>query len=110
MQRKGYEKNVVVLTQPDGFVKEPVRDMRIIGAFLRKYPAMVKAMARRHIMYNKELELVKKCSSDGSAFVIQPPEALHINHTEHDPKELQRVYDIGRRTMESRLEELKTFI
>ena len=110
MQKKGYEKNVVVLTQPEGFVKKPARDMRVIAALLRKYPAMVKAMARRHIMYNKELELVKKCSLEGSAFVIQPPESLHINHTEHDPNELQRVYDIGRSTMEAQLKELRSFI
>lgn len=110
MQKKGYEKNVVVLTQPEDFVKEPARDMRLIAALLRKYPAMVKAMARRHIMYNKELELVKKCSLEGSAFVIQPPGSLHINHTEHDPNELQRIYDIGRSTMEAQLKELRSFI
>lgn len=110
MQKKGYEKNVVVLTQPPGFVKEPVGNMRIIGALLHKYPALVKAMARRHIMYNKELDHVKKCASEGSVFIIQPAYPLHINHTEHDPEELQRVYDIGRRTMEEELESLRAFI
>lgn len=110
MQRKGYEKNVVILTQPGDYKKEPAGDMRIIGALLRKYPALVRAMARRHIMYNKEVAYVKRCSADGNAFVIQPPESLHINHTEHDPDELQRVYDIGRRTMEEKLDELKEFM
>ena len=109
MQRKGYEKNVVVLTQPPEYRKEPARDMRVIGAFLRKYPEIVKAMARRHIMYNKELAYVKRCEADGNVFVIQPPEPLHINHTEHDPEEMQRVYDIGRRVMEEKLAALKDF-
>ncbi|MBQ9359641.1 MAG: patatin family protein [Lachnospiraceae bacterium] len=110
MQKKGYEKNVVVLTQPPEYRKDPAGDMRVIGFLLRRYPAMVRAMARRHIMYNKELDYVKKCAAEGSILVIQPPEALHINHTEHDPDELQRVYDIGRRTMEAKLEEVKEFI
>lgn len=110
MQKQGYEKNVVVLTQPPGFVKEPARDIRVIGILLHKYPAIVRAMARRHIMYNKELEHVKKCAAEGSVFIIQPAESLHINHTEHDPSELQRVYDIGRRTMEEKLSGLKEFI
>ncbi|MBQ8956755.1 MAG: patatin family protein [Lachnospiraceae bacterium] len=110
MQKKGYEKNVVVLTQPPEYKKEPARDMRVIGAFLRKYPAMVRAIGRRHIMYNKELAYIKRCAADGNTFVIQPAEPLHINHTEHDPEELQRVYDIGRRTMEEKLTELKDFI
>ena len=110
MQKKGYEKNVVVLTQPPGYRKDPAGDMRIIGVLLRKYPAVVRAMARRHIIYNKQLDYVKKCALDGSALIIQPPESLHINHTEHDPKELQRVYDTGRRTMEDMLQEVKDFI
>ncbi|MBQ9606272.1 MAG: patatin family protein [Lachnospiraceae bacterium] len=110
MQKKGYEKNVVVLTQPPEYKKGPARDMRVIGAFLRKYPAMVRAIGRRHIMYNKELAYIKRCAADGNTFVIQPSESLHINHTEHDPEELQRVYDIGRRTMEGKLTELKDFI
>ncbi len=110
MQKKGFEKNVVVLTQPPGYRKEPARDMRVIGFFLRKYPEMVRAMARRHIMYNKELDYVKRCALDGNVLVIQPSDHLHINHTEHDPEELQRVYDIGRRTMEAQLQEVKDFL
>ena len=110
MQKKGFEKNVVVLTQPPGYRKEPARDMRVIGFFLRKYPEMVRAMARRHIMYNKELDYVKRCALDGNVLVIQPADHLHINHTEHDPEELQRVYDIGRRTMEAQLQEVKDFL
>ena len=84
--------------------------MRLIGAVLHRYPAVVRAMAKRHIMYNKELEYVKSCEEEGNTFVIQPPEDLHIGHTEHDPEELQRVYDIGRATMEARLEALKEFM
>lgn len=110
MQKKGYEKNVVILTQPPEYRKEPARDMRVIGAFLHKYPMMVRAVAKRHIIYNKELDHVKRCAADGNVLIIQPADALHINHTEHDPEELQRVYDIGRRTMESMLSEVKEFI
>ncbi|MBQ7583474.1 MAG: patatin family protein [Lachnospiraceae bacterium] len=110
MQKKGYEKNVVVLTQPPGYRKERAKDMRIIGAFMHKYPAMIKAMSRRHAVYNKELDYVKRCAADGNVLIIQPAESLHINHTEHDPKELQRVYDTGRHTMEGMLQEVKDFI
>ena len=109
MQKKGYEKNVVVLTQPPEYRKEPVKFMRITGAFLHKYPAAVRALSRRHIMYNREVEYVKKCERDGNVLIIQPSESLRINHTEHDPSELQRVYDIGRKTMEGMLQELKDF-
>ena len=52
---------------------------------------------------------MKRCEADGNVFIIQPPEPLHINHTEHDPKEMQRVYNIGRRVMEEKLAALKDF-
>lgn len=110
MQKKGYDKNVVVLTQPPGFVKPPVSNMKLIRMILRKYPGAVKAMAKRHLVYNKELALVEESVKNGSAFVIQPSESLGISHTESDPDVLQRVYDIGRRTMEAKLSGLKEFL
>lgn len=110
MQKKGYEKNVVILTQPPEFRKEPAGNMRVIGALLHKYPAVVKTMAKRHIMYNKELDYIKRCAKDGNVLVIQPAQPLKIKHTERDPKELKRVYDTGRRTMESMLEEVISFL
>lgn len=110
MQDTGYEKNVVILTQAPDFRKEPVRNMRLIGAWLHRYPALVRAMSRRHIMYNKELEHIRQSVKEGNTFVIQPPESLNIHHTLHDPKEMQRVYDIGRRVTTEKLEELKAFL
>ncbi len=110
MQDEGYEKNVVILTQAPGYVKKPVKNMRMIGAALHKYPALVKAMSRRHLMYNKELSYIKESGKEGKTFVIQPEESLEIAHTEHDPREMQRVYDTGRRVMTEKLEELKGFL
>lgn len=110
MQKQGYGRNVVVLTQPADYVKEAAGDMRVIALLMHKYPAMVRAIARRHIKYNKQTAYVKECARQGNAFVIQPPEALHINHIEHDPEELKRVYNIGRATAEKQLEGLKEFM
>ena len=46
----------------------------------------------------------------GEVFVIRPPEDLKIGRVEKDPEELERVYQIGRREAEKRLEELKYFL
>ena len=54
----GYEKNLVILTQPDGYVKEHNKLMPLMRISLKKYPNMIKAMDNRHIMYNKELAYV----------------------------------------------------
>ena len=43
MENKGYDRNVVILTRPAGYVKEPVSMMRVISRALQQYPETVKA-------------------------------------------------------------------
>ena len=108
-ERIGYERNVVILTQPDGYVKEHNRLMPLMRIALRKYPKMIEAMDKRHLMYNQQLVYVYEAEQAGRALVIRPPETLPIGHISHDPKEMQRVYDIGRETGERQIEAIKRF-
>ena len=105
----GYERNVVILTQPDGYVKEHNRLMPLMRIALRKYPKMIEAMDKRHLMYNKQLVYVYEAEKAGRALVIRPSEKLPIGHISHDPEEMQRVYDIGRETGEAYIEKIKAF-
>ena len=105
----GYEKNLVILTQPDGYVKEHNKLMSLMHIALRKYPNMIEAMDNRHIMYNKELAYVYQAESTGRALVIRPEEPLKIGHISHDPEEMQRIYDIGRETGMKYIERIKAF-
>ena len=105
----GYERNVVILTQPDGYVKEHNKLMPLMRIALRKYPKMIEAMDKRHLMYNKQLVYVYEAETAGRALVIRPQEKLPIGHISHDPEEMQRVYDIGRETGEAYIEKIKAF-
>ena len=105
----GYERNVVILTQPDGYLKEHNRLMPLMRIALRKYPKMIEAMDKRHLMYNKQLVYVYEAETAGRALVIRPQEKLPIGHISHDPEEMQRVYDIGRETGEAYIEKIKAF-
>ena len=105
----GYERNVVILTQPDGYVKEHNKLMPLMRIALRKYPKMIEAMDKRHLMYNKQLVYVYEAEKAGRALVIRPSEKLPIGHISHDPEEMQRVYDIGRQTGEAYIDKIKAF-
>ena len=95
-QQMGYERNIVVLTQPEGYVKQKNRFLPLMHlSALRKYPRFIEAVARRHEMYNAELELVREAERQGTAIVIRPEAPLPIGHISHDPEEMQRVYDMG---------------
>ena len=63
----GYTKNVVILTQPQGYRKEKNRVLPLIRMKYRKYPNLVKALENRHLMYNAELELIEKQEQRGKA-------------------------------------------
>lgn len=106
----GYERNVVILTQPDGYIKEHNRLMPLMRLGLRKYPQMIEAMDKRHLMYNDEVEYVRQAEREGRCLVIRPQEKLPIGHISHDPEEMQRVYDIGIETGRKYLTNIKHFL
>ena len=108
MESKGYDRNVLILTQPEGYRKKPTSPL--ILAMLRKYPAIAQAMARRHTVYNRQLDQIKEREITGQSFVIRPPEDLKIGHTEKDPEELERVYQIGRHTAEEQISRVQEFL
>lgn len=109
-QREGFDRNIVILTQPLGYEKKPSRFLPIIRMSLRKYPRVVEAMAMRHLMYNEELAYVEQEVRRGTTMAIYPDKPLPIGHISHDPAEMQRVYDIGREMGERKLEEMKSFL
>ncbi|WP_242945223.1 patatin-like phospholipase family protein [Oribacterium sp. C9] len=106
----GYTRNVVILTQDANYVKEPIPSGFLTKLLLKKQPAIYTAMTKRHIMYNAQIDYIKKKEASGEVFVIRPPEPLGIKRVEHDRVELERVYKLGRNTALSLLSELKDFI
>ena len=108
-ERIGYERNVVILTQPEGYVKEPNRLMPLMRLALRKYPKMLEAMENRHLMYNQELEYVRQAEREGRCLVIRPDEKLPIGQISHDPENMRRVYEIGRRKGKEHLDQIIDF-
>lgn len=109
-QSQGYEKNVVVLTQPRGYVKEHNKFMPLMRVALRKYPNFLAALDHRHEMYNEQTAYVAEEEKQGRAFVIRPAEKLTIGHISHNPDEMQATYDLGRRQALAELDQLKSFL
>ena len=105
----GYDRNVVILTQPEGYVKHRTKLMPLMRIGLRRYPEMIQAMNRRYLMYNHELEFVRQAEREGRCLVIRPDEKLPIGHISHDPEEMKRVYQIGREMGDRYIERIKAF-
>ena len=110
IEKKGYDRIVIVLTQPRGFRKKLSKMQPIIGTAMKKYPRLIEAMKRRHTVYNAQVREVTRRENEGKALVIRPPVSLGISRTEHDPEELERVYQLGRAEAEKRLEDIRRYI
>lgn len=105
----GYDRNVVILTQPLGYRKAPSKLMPLMRLSLRKYPQFIKAMSERYSMYNKQLEYVAQAEAEGRCLVIRPDEKIPIGHISHDAEQMRRVYEIGRQVGERYIEKIKEF-
>ncbi len=110
MEGQGYEKNIVILTQPKAYKKKEPAYMPAVRVGLRKHPNIVHAIETRPKRYNDELRYIYGRAREGAAFVIQPPARLGIGPICHDRDELRRVYDIGRKAAEDRLAALKKWL
>lgn len=107
---RGFARNVVVLTQPAGYVKQLPRAMPLLRVSLRRYPALLRKLEDRPALYNGQTAYVREREEAGAAFVIRPEAPLNIGAVCRKPEELKRVYLLGREAMEKRLTELKAFL
>jgi predicted patatin/cPLA2 family phospholipase len=97
MQSLGFERNVVVLTQPAGYRKGPAR-LWPFRPWLRGLPAVEAALARRSDEYNRAVDFVEAEEKKGATFVFRPPAKLPIGRLSRSRRAIQAAYDIGRET------------
>ncbi|MER2148822.1 MAG: patatin family protein [Ruminococcus sp.] len=109
MERQ-YDRNVVVLTRPRDYQKQPASKLWLYRLTLRKYPNMLRTVRERHLMYNEQRAHVFAQEKAGKAFVICPDKPLEVGRMEHDPEQLQKAYDTGRQTALRQLGALKRFM
>ena len=109
-QSQGFERNVVILTQPKGFFKKRTKLMPLYHIFMRRYPAIERAMSRRHLMYNDELSYLAEQERLGNILLIYPQDTLPIGRTEQDEAKIRHVYAMGREAGEEMMTPVKEFL
>jgi len=106
----GYDRNVVILTQPKGFIKEPTSNMGIFKLSLKKYPKMIEALENRHIMYNDTIKYIEEKEKNGEILVIRPSNILPIKRTTRDREKIKEVYEAGREEALKKLDDIRYFL
>ena len=106
----GYKRNLIILTQPKGYVKKKNKFLPAIRAKYFRYPAFVEAVADRHERYNETLSYIWMLEQAGKDYVIRPPIPLEIGAMERDPAQLRRVYETGRAVAQIQVEKIRDFL
>ena len=109
-QEQGFERNVVVLTQPADYLKQPLGHLRLIRHLLRRYPTLLEAWERRHEMYNAELQYIAEQAAAGNALVICPEQTLPIGHLSHSRKRIRETYQLGHNLAVNLLPQIQEFL
>ena len=107
---KGYRRNVVILTQPAGYRKQPNSMMSLIRRVYRNYPALIRAMERRHLVYNRQIEYVEAAAARGDVFLIRPETQLPVNHITHQAEKIRAVYEAGKKQADKQFPALMAFL
>ena len=110
MESKGYERNVVILTRPADYVKEPASLMRVMNRVLHQYPETLKAIENRHNVYNETVAYIRQREAGKYAFVIRPETDIDVGRVEHDRFKIREAYKAGRKAARKRLNALRRFL
>lgn len=109
-QSIGYEKNIVIHTQPYGYRKKASLLNNIFRLTNRKYPKIAEVMINRHTMYNSEMEYIESETKKGNTFVVYPDETLNIGRIEQNAEKMRHVYELGRQKAEQLLPQIIKFL
>lgn len=106
----GNEKNVVVLTKHEGYVRKPSSHMELIKMRYRKYPMVVENMKNRHVAYNETMEFLEEEERKGNLFIIRPQFDSHLGRLEKDKRKLRALYKQGYQEAERSYEAMKQYL
>ena len=107
--KDGCSKTVIILTQPEGFVKKCGKGNIVMSQLIkRRYPEVEMLLLVRHKIYNKQLEFCRELERRGKALIFRPSHAL--NSFEKNEKTLRAVWQEGYDEGKRRAEEVKAFM
>lgn len=107
---EGLEKVIVVLTRKHGYRKKyrPVY-MFFMKLVYRKYPELIKTVAKRSDRYNASLDRVEQLEKEGKVLVIRPTK-MSVKNQESDVDTLMEYYKHGYELAREREEEIREFL
>lgn len=109
-EKFGCKKNIVVLTRPVGYRKEPEKLTPVVHTRYHKYLEMVKAFKFRYKVYNETMDYIDEGVKNGTILRIAPVKDLGIGRLEKDKNKLKLAYEEGYYVAEAMGEQIREFL
>lgn len=86
---------ILLLTRPKEFRKEKQKNMALIKPFIKKYPAIISLLEKRHILYNDALDKLINLEKSGKALICAPNEDCGVGTLSKNKADLLKLYNLG---------------
>jgi predicted patatin/cPLA2 family phospholipase len=107
--KDGCTKNVIILTQPEGFVKKCGKSNIVMSQLIKhRFPKIEMLLLTRHKLYNKQVQFCEELERHGKAIIIRPKEKL--DSMEKDTVKLRSTWQSGYDAAMERMDEIKEFM
>ena len=108
----GYDKIIIVLTQPLNFRKQPLdkTKLKMVNLKYYKYPKLIESMEQRHIKYNQTLDKIIDLENKKEIFVIRPSKKIDLDIKNPDKTKLDEVYNMGINDCNNIIDKLKEYL
>ncbi|MCE1198962.1 MAG: patatin family protein [Marinilabiliales bacterium] len=103
-------KAVVVLTQPRGYRKHPMKNTLLLRLKYGKHPEFLKVLLHRNEDYNQALATCEGLEQEGRIFVLAPSQEFVIGRAEKEKQKRLRLYNHGYELMRQQAEKLIHFL
>ena len=108
-QEMGYQKNLVVLTRPKGYMKKPENHL-MAEMFYSRYPQFVSALKSRYAVYNRTVRYVEQQEKYGNIFLLRPSRQIEVGRMEKDTQKIKALYNLGKEDANRHLQEISLFL
>ena len=106
----GFDKNIVVLTRPKGYVKKPFSLLWLVKLVYRKFPNFINTIKNRHKVYNQTIEDIEQLEDKKQIFVIRPSKLIKIGRMETNVEIIKQMYELGRQDALKAVNDVKNFL
>lgn len=92
----GNEKHLIILTRPQGYIKEFSKNNVFVSKILKnKYPNLKDSLLTRHNLYNERVQYCENLEKEGKALILRPSAHESIDSFEKDTLKLKAAYTHG---------------